>query len=63
MRPQIENREQYRLVAVQSDGTEMVLISDLSMHRAESIRAGLGDSIAVTDIRIEPTAENRHDDH
>ena len=54
MQIQIDNREHYRLIAVRRDGTEVVLISDLSKVRAESIRASLVDSRAFADIRVEP---------
>jgi hypothetical protein len=54
MQTQIENDGQYRLVAVRRDGTEVVLISNLSRIRAEAIRASLVDSRAFAEIRIEP---------
>jgi hypothetical protein len=57
MQLQIENREQYRLVAVRRDGMEVVLISHLTMARAEFIRASLTDARAFADIRIEPAEE------
>jgi hypothetical protein len=54
MQTQIDNREQYQLVAVRRDGAEVVLISNLSKVRAESIRASLVDSRAFADLRVEP---------
>jgi hypothetical protein len=54
---QIENHEHYQLVAVRRDGTEVVLISNLSKVRAASIRASLVDSRAFADIRVEPVEE------
>jgi len=57
MQLQIENHEEFRLVAVRRDGTEVVLMSHLSRARAESIRASLIDARAFADIRIEPTEE------
>ena len=53
MQSHIENRELFRLVAVRRDGTEVVLTSNLSQVRAESIRANLVESRAFTDIRVE----------
>jgi hypothetical protein len=58
MQTQIENHDKYRLVAVRWDGTEAVMISNLSIARAESVRANLVDSRAFADIRIEPVPES-----
>jgi hypothetical protein len=62
MQIQIENREQYQLVAVRRDGTEVVLVSNLSRVRADSVRASLVDSRAFADLRVEP-AKKKCDQH
>jgi hypothetical protein len=64
MQRQIENCEKYRVVAVRREGTEAVLISNLSRPRAEAIQASLVDCRAFTEIRIEPARrQDEHNDH
>jgi hypothetical protein len=58
MQTQIKNHDKYRLVAVRWNGTEAVIISDLSIARAESVKANLVDSRAFADIRIEPAPKS-----
>lgn len=44
----------YRVVAVRSDKTEVVLATHLNRERAEAVAAALRDSDAFSEIRAEP---------